>query len=130
MNIYKCDLCGTIVEELKFGAMHPDCCGQPMTLLVPGTSDGSVEKHLPVMEIDGKIVRVQIGENAHPMLDNHYIEWIAVETTRGMQKKYLKPCEEPKAVFLVDIDEDIIDVYAYCNLHGLWRTSAPCIDDQ
>lgn len=130
MDIYKCELCGTIVEELEFGAMHPDCCGQPMTLMKPGTTDGAKEKHIPVVEVEGGIVRVTVGQDEHPMMNNHYIEWIAIETTSGMQKKFLKPGDDPQAVFIIDLDEELISTYAYCNIHGLWKTLELCVDDR
>lgn len=121
MNVYKCKKCGTIVEELKLGGCHPSCCGEPMTELVPGTSDGAKEKHVPVCSVEGCKVNVCVGEVDHPMLDVHYIEWIAIETTNGMQKKFLKPGEAPKAAFVLAEGEEVTAVYAYCNLHGLWK---------
>lgn len=121
MNIYKCELCGTIVEEIRFGASHPSCCGKPMTLLVPGTSDGAHEKHVPAYTVDGNIVSVVIGEVEHPMLDEHYIEWIMVETNQGIHRKNLKPGDKPAATFALTDGEELIAVYEYCNLHGLWK---------
>lgn len=121
MNFYRCNHCGTIVEEINTVAV-PACCGEQMTLLVPGTSDGAVEKHVPVCTVNGNKVEVTVGSVIHPMLDAHYIEWIAIETTKGSQRKILKPGEEPKAEFLLADGEKFVAAYAYCNLHGLWKS--------
>ncbi len=116
---YRCKHCGNIVELIKKGGGTLVCCGDPMELLVPNTSDGAVEKHVPVGERkDGKIY-VEIGSVAHPMLDVHYIEWIAVVGDEGVERIPLFPGDEPKAVFA---DKALADVYAYCNLHGLWKS--------
>ena len=120
MNIYKCEHCGTIVEEIKFGAGYPSCCGQFMTLLKAGTLDGA-EKHVPVYSVEGNKVKVSVGSVKHPMVEDHYIEWIAIETTNGQQKKFLKANEAPKAEFLLVDGEEVVAVYAYCNLHGFWK---------
>lgn len=121
MNFYRCNHCGTIVEEINTVAV-PVCCGEQMALLVPGTSDGAVEKHVPVCTVNGNKVEVTVGSVIHPMLDAHYIEWIAIETTKGSQRKILKPGEEPKAEFLLADGEKFVAAYAYCNLHGLWKS--------
>lgn len=121
MKIYKCEICGRIIDELTAGAGVPVCCGKPMTEMVPGTSDGAAEKHVPVYEVEGNKVSVTVGSVAHPMADVHYIEWIAIETTSGMQRKMLKPAQEPKADFLMAEGEELVAVYAYCNLHGFWK---------
>lgn len=121
MTIYKCEFCGRIIDELTAGAGTLVCCDHPMQKLEPGTSDGAVEKHVPVFEIAGNKVSVVVGSVEHPMVDEHYIEWIAIETTTGIQRKYLKPSEAPKAEFVLADGESVIEVYAYCNLHGLWR---------
>ena len=122
MNIYKCVDCGTMVEEIKFdNRCHPSCCGHPMTLLVPGSTDAAVEKHVPAVTVDGNTVGVVVGSVEHPMTEAHYIEWIAIETTTGMQKKCLTPADTPKAEFLLAEGEELKATYAYCNLHGLWK---------
>jgi superoxide reductase len=110
-----------MVDEIKQGGCHPSCCGQPMTLLEPGTSDGAVEKHVPVVTVAGSKVLVAVGEAEHPMVEAHFIEWIAIETTNGMQKKVLKPEQAPKAEFVLADGEALVATYAYCNLHGLWK---------
>lgn len=122
MVIFKCKDCGTMVEEIKAGGCHPECCGNPMILLAPGTSDGAVEKHVPVCKVDGNKVSVVVGEVEHPMIEAHYIEWIAIETTNGTQKKLLKPEQPPKAEFILADGESVVATYAYCNLHGLWKS--------
>lgn len=97
------------------------CCGQHMTELIPGTIDASVEKHVPVYTVEGNLVHVNVGEVDHPMVPEHYIEWIALETKSGTQRKKLNPGEAPRATFaLVDGDE-VVAAYEYCNLHGLWK---------
>ena len=97
------------------------CCGQPMTELVPGTTYGAAEKHVPAVTVDGNKVSVAVGSVEHPMLEEHYIEWIAVETANGVQRKALKPGEKPAAEFVLADGESVTAVYEYCNLHGLWK---------
>lgn len=98
------------------------CCGQPMTVLNANTVDASVEKHTPVVTVDGNKVIAVVGSVEHPMVDVHYIEWIYVETNKGGQRKALNPGEAPKAEFVMADGEVAKAVYAYCNLHGLWKT--------
>lgn len=97
------------------------CCGQKMKELIPGTSDGAAEKHVPVLSVDGNKVTVTVGSVDHPMIDEHYIEWIAVETAKGAQRKVLNPGEAPRVEFALTDDDALVAVYAYCNLHGLWK---------
>jgi len=98
------------------------CCGEHMTELVPGSVDASHEKHVPVVEVNGNTVTVKIGAVAHPMTEEHYIQWVYLHSENGGQRRCLVPGEEPKAVFeLVDGDKPVT-VFAYCNLHGLWKT--------
>ena len=116
-----CEHCGNIVAVVKDAGVPIMCCGQKMKEIIPGTTDAAVEKHLPVIRIDGNFVHVTVGEVEHPMLPEHYIEWISLQTKQGNQRKELKPGEAPKASFaLVDGDEVTV-AYAYCNLHGLWK---------
>ena len=121
MRFFICEHCGNIVEMVKDNGVPVMCCGQKMTELIPGTSDGAVEKHVPVVTVDGSKVCVTVGEVEHPMVDAHYIEWIAVETSNGIQRKALKPNQAPKAEFILADGETVEAVYAYCNLHGLWK---------
>jgi superoxide reductase len=92
-----------------------------MVELIPNTSDGANEKHVPVITREGQTVRVQVGSVAHPMLDAHYIEWIALETRQGMQRKLLEPGKEPVAVFALVEGDEPVAAYEYCNLHGFWK---------
>ncbi|MGN1175738.1 MAG: desulfoferrodoxin [Clostridia bacterium] len=121
MRFFICEHCGNIVEMVKDNGVPVMCCGQKMTELIPGTSDGAVEKHVPVVTVDGNKVSVMVGEVEHPMVDAHYIEWIAIETSKGVQRKMLKPEQAPKAEFMLTDGESVEAVYAYCNLHGLWK---------
>ena len=121
MKFYRCEHCGNIVAMVKESGVPVICCGEAMKPLVPNTVEAAHEKHIPVLSREGERVTVAVGSVAHPMLDNHYIEWIALQTKSGNQRKGLHPGDEPKAVFLVPEDDEIVDVYAYCNLHGLWK---------
>lgn len=121
VKFYVCEHCGNIVEMVKDKGVPVMCCGQKMTELIPGTVDAAVEKHIPVYQEEGKKVVVTVGAVEHPMLTEHYIEWIAVVTEQGIQRKELKPGEAPRACFALCEGEKIEAVYAYCNLHGLWK---------
>lgn len=121
MKYYVCEHCGNIIEYVKDSGVPVMCCGQKMTELVPGTSDGAVEKHVPVVTIDGNKVIVRIGEVAHPMVEAHYIEWIVIETLKGSQKVKLNPEEAPEAEFILTEGDEFVAAYEYCNLHGLWK---------
>lgn len=119
-EIYKCTICGNIVEVVHGGAGELTCCGKPMTLMKENTTDGAKEKHVPVVEkVEGGYM-VSVGSISHPMSEEHYIEWIELHTNYGkMMRKYLKPNDEPTAVFKTDATE--VCARAYCNLHGLWK---------
>lgn len=121
MKFYICEHCGNIVTKIEDKRVPLFCCGQKMTELVPGTVDASLEKHVPVVEIDGNTVNVKVGSVTHPMIEEHYIQWICLETDKGTQIKYLKAGEAPEATFVLT-DEKPVAVYEYCNLHGLWKT--------
>lgn len=110
-----------MVLELKGSQCPTKCCGEPMAELVPNTTDGALEKHVPVIEQDGNKVTVRVGSVAHPMLEAHYIEFIILETTKSAYLKTLNPGEEPVAEFLLAEDEDVVAAYEYCNLHGYWK---------
>lgn len=97
------------------------CCGQKMTELVPGTTDAAVEKHVPVIQADGSQVTVTVGSVEHPMIPEHFIEWIALETKEGVQIKHLTPGSKPQAAFALAQGDSVVSAYAYCNLHGLWK---------
>ena len=121
LRFFKCDHCGNEIMMVVDKGVPVICCGQKMTELVPGTSDGAVEKHVPEVSVAGKNVDVVIGSVEHPMVEGHYIEWIAIETTKGSQIKTLKPGDAPKASFVLSEDEELVSVFEYCNLHGLWK---------
>lgn len=118
-QIYRCQVCGNIVEVVHPAGGTLSCCGQPMQLLAENSQDAAVEKHVPVVEnIDGGY-RVTVGSVEHPMLDNHHIEWIELITADGTLRKYLKPGEKPVAEFFTKAE--VIAAREYCNLHGLWK---------
>jgi len=119
-QIYKCDVCGNIVEVLHEGAGELVCCGQPMKLLEEKVEEQGKEKHLPVIEKKDKVVKVKVGSVPHPMEEKHYIEWIEVQTEKGIFRKFLKPGEKPEAEF--EIRENILGAREYCNIHSLWAT--------
>lgn len=121
MRFFICEKCGNMVEMIKESAVPMMCCGQKMTELVPGTSDGASEKHVPVYSVEGNKVIVEVGSVEHPMVEAHYIEWVAIETTNGAQRRILTPDMAPKAEFVLADGEEVVAVYAYCNLHGLWK---------
>lgn len=122
MKFFKCDVCGKIVAIVKSTDVDTVCCGQPMRELVPGTTDGAVEKHVPVYHVDGNTVTVKVGSTAHPMTEAHQIEWIAIETENGNQRRELRPGDKPEATFALVPYDKVKNVYEYCNLHGLWRS--------
>lgn len=123
MKIYRCNVCGKIVAVIQDSPSQLICCGTKMELLVPGTSDGAVEKHVPVVTVEGNKVTVAVGEVAHPMTDAHYIEWICISTKEGRQRKLLQPGMEPKAEFILTDTDEFVSAIAYCNLHGLWKNN-------
>ena len=118
-EIYKCEICGNIIEILHVGDNPLVCCGQNMTNMKEKTADDGQEKHVPVIEKTDSKVIVKIGEIAHPMTEEHHIEWIELETKTNTQKVFLKITDEPKAEF--DTREDIVRARVYCNIHGLWK---------
>lgn len=121
MQFHKCAICGKIVALVKEGVPDTICCGKPMEKLEPNTSDGAGEKHVPVAEVKGNVLSVKIGAVEHPMTEAHHIEWVAVETSLGNQRKMLNPLGKPEASFALLPDEKVKSVYEYCNLHGLWK---------
>lgn len=119
-QVYKCEVCGNIVEVVHAGVGQLVCCDQPMVLQEENTVDASKEKHVPVVEQSGEEITVKIGSADHPMTDKHYIEWIEILTEDGkVYRKFLQPEDLPKAVFCV---KGNVTARAYCNLHGLWKS--------
>ena len=121
LKFYRCSHCGQIVAIVKKTGVPIICCGEPMKEIIPGSIDASQEKHVPVYAVEGGKVKVSIGSVDHPMLSEHYIEWVAIKTKYGNQRKALKPGDAPKVTFLIDEGDEVEEVYAYCNLHGLWK---------
>ena len=119
LEVYKCDLCGNIVEVLHGGAGELVCCGEDMKLFVENTVDAAKEKHVPVIEKTAEGFKVKVGDVAHPMEEKHYIEWIEVIAGGKAYRQFLKPGETPEATFCVDADQ--VTAREYCNLHGLWK---------
>lgn len=117
LEIYKCDVCGNMVEVIHVGGGELVCCNKPMVLLDAKTEDQGKEKHVPVIEKKGSGVVVKVGSVPHPMEDKHYIEWISIESGGSICRKFLKPGEKPEAEFAVPADS----AREYCNVHGLWK---------
>ena len=120
LQVYKCDLCGNIVEVVHGGGGELVCCGQPMNLLVENTTDAAVEKHVPVVEELEHGIKVTVGSVPHPMTDDHYIEWIEVVAGGRSYTEYLSSGGAPEATFCVKAGEVTV-VREYCNLHGHWK---------
>ena len=124
MKFLKCKHCGNIIELVDEKQPNIICCGELMEEMVPGSVDAAFEKHVPVIEeSEGKVV-VKVGEVAHPMLPEHFIEWIVVHTDQGVYRKHLKPGQLPMAEFALLDNEIVFSAYAYCNLHGLWKKAS------
>lgn len=121
IKFYVCEHCGNIIGVIHNAGVPMMCCGKKMTQLEPGTVDASLEKHVPVVERDGNIIKVSVGAVAHPMLDEHHISWVYLQTNRGGQRKCIPVGEAPTVSFAL-CEEEPIAVFAYCNLHGLWKT--------
>ena len=120
-KFYVCEHCGNIITKVNDSKVPVMCCGQPMKEMVPGTTDAAVEKHVPVYEVEGNVVNVKVGSVDHPMIPEHYIQWIVLETKEGFQIKYLKPETPPVASFSLTEGDEVVAVLEYCNLHGLWQ---------
>ncbi|MBT8764306.1 desulfoferrodoxin [Desulfohalobiaceae bacterium Ax17] len=122
LEIYKCDVCGNIVEVLHGGVGELVCCGQPMKLFKENSVDAAYEKHVPVIEKSENGYKIKVGSVAHPMEEKHYIEWIELVADGKAYRKFLKAGDSPEAEFC--IDASTITARAYCNLHGLWKADA------
>ena len=119
-KFYICEKCGNLVEKHENSGINVVCCGQKMTELVPGTVEASREKHIPLVEVKDGVVTVTVGSVHHPMTEEHLISWVYLETDRGSQKKILSAGDSPIVKFAL-ADEKPVAVYAWCNLHGLWK---------
>ena len=120
-NFYICKHCGNITKKINDSGVPIVCCGENMQTLVANTTEASNEKHIPVYSLQNNIVNVIVGSIEHPMSTEHYIKWIYLKTNKGSQIKYLTPNEKPQTFFCICNDEQVINVYAYCNLHSLWK---------
>lgn len=119
-RFYICEHCGNIVGMIHSSGVPVVCCGQKMTLIEAGTVEASREKHIPVVNVEGNTVKVSVGSVEHPMTEEHSITWVYLQTDKGGQRKCLNPGEAPVVTFAL-ADEKPVAVYAYCNLHGLWK---------
>ncbi len=120
-KFFICEHCGNIIGMIHNAGVPVMCCGQKMTQLIPGTVDASKEKHVPVAKVEGNTVKVEIGAVAHPMTEEHHIAWVYLQTDMGGQRKNLDVVGQPEVTFTLG-EEKAVAVYAYCNLHGLWKT--------
>lgn len=120
-EFYYCKHCGNIIVKVEDKGVPVVCCGEKMEVLTPNTTDGAKEKHLPAYSVRCGKVTVNIGEIAHPMTEEHYINWVKLQTNKGNQFKRLAPNDSPTLTFCIDKDEKVENVFAYCNLHGLWK---------
>ena len=121
MKFYICSHCGNLVGMIEDKGVPLFCCGQKMTELVPGTVEASGEKHIPVVTVEGDTVTVNVGSVDHPMIPEHFIGWVYLQTENGGQRKVLKAGDAPNVTFALGGDKPVA-AYAYCNLHGLWKT--------
>ena len=120
LQVYKCEVCGNIVEVLNTGVGELVCCDQPMTLMIAKTEDAGKEKHVPVIETTDKGVKVTVGSTPHPMEEKHYIQWIEAIADGKAYRQFLKPGQAPQAIF--DIQATNITAREYCNIHSLWKS--------
>ena len=120
MKFYRCNHCKQIITKLNDSGVPVICCGEPMKELIPNTTDAAGEKHVPVVEVNGKDVKVTVGSVIHPMVEEHYIQWIVLETNHNVYWAKLAPNQAPVATFTLQENEEVVNAYEYCNLHSLW----------
>lgn len=120
-RFFICKHCGQIIAKVNDTNVPVICCGEIMSEIIPSTTDASIEKHVPVFEIKNNKVIVTVGSTLHPMTPDHYIEWISLQTKQGNQRKILSPNDPPTACFSICEDDEVEAVFAYCNLHSLWK---------
>ncbi len=120
-RFYFCKHCGNIIAYAKSSGVPVVCCGEKMQELVPNTTDGAMEKHVPQIKVEGDTVKVTVGSVLHPMGEAHRIEWVSLETEQGNQRKELKVDSAPEVQFALVAGDKVVAAYAYCNLHGLWK---------
>ena len=121
VQFFICNHCVNIIAMIKDQGVPITCCGENMQEITDGTSEGAKEKHIPVYHINGDTVTVNVGEAEHPMTPEHYIDWVCIETEKGFQLKKLKSDMSPKISFPLSKDDKVKAVYAFCNLHSLWK---------
>ena len=120
-KFFICSVCGNLIEMIDNKGPKVVCCGKTMNELVANTTEASVEKHIPVLNINENKVKVQVGSTLHPMTQEHHISWIYLLTTQGVQRKHLEIDSDPIIEFTLTEDDKVLEAYAYCNLHGLWK---------
>ncbi len=120
-KFFICPHCGNIIAMVKESGVSVVCCGEKMKALIPNTTEAAGEKHVPVYTVEGNKVKVNVGSVNHPMLAEHYIEWVSLQTKLGNQRKALKPGDAPSVCFSICDGDEVEAVYAYCNLHSLWK---------
>ena len=120
-KFYICEKCGNLIEKIDDSGVPVVCCGQKMTPVEAGVVEASREKHIPVVSVEGNVVRVVVGSVEHPMAEEHSILWVELKTDKGVQRKNLQVGKAPVVSFAL-ADEKPLEVYAYCNLHGLWKS--------
>ena len=121
MKLFKCNKCGNIIYVINDKCEGITCCGEDVVLLNANTVDAAKEKHVPVVSIENNIVEVNVGDVDHPMIEEHYIEFILLETSKGVRINKLNPGDKPHTSFVLEENEELLNTYAYCNLHGLWK---------
>lgn len=122
LKFFICKICGNQADMIYSSGAVPVCCGEPMTGPVANTVEASHEKHIPVVAVEGDTVTVKVGSAVHPMVPEHYIEWIVLQTEQGVQRRLLQAGQQPEARFALVKGDKAVAAYAYCNLHGLWKT--------
>lgn len=120
-RFFICTHCGNIIAMVRDKGVPVVCCGEKMKEIIPGTTDAAKEKHVPVYTVEQNKVSVKVGSVEHPMTAEHYIEWISIQTKQGNQRKCLNPGDKPEACFMICDGDEVEAVYAYCNLHSLWK---------
>lgn len=120
-KFYICEKCGNLVEKIEDSGVPMVCCGQKMSAIEAGVVEASREKHIPVVQVEGNVVKVVVGSVEHPMAEEHSILWVELRTDKGVQRKNLEVGKAPVVSFSL-VDEQPLEVYAYCNLHGLWKS--------
>ena len=124
VTFLKCAKCGKIVEVIQKSGCPTMCCGEAMVELKANTTDGAKEKHVPVVTVDGSVVKVAVGSAAHPMESDHWIQFVTLETSAGTSRRVLNPGDAPEAVFALAAGEKVVAAYEFCNKHGVWKAEA------